>query len=119
MGGVYENLRNSDPWPFSGLDNEDKKQTLTIHTADSSNPTFALFHVHPNGGGIFPSTPGSNAEGNAYGDTGVADKYGFQIYVVSKDGLTMYDPKTKETSKEPLRKGLDWTKPCPEEKPTK
>ena len=68
------------------------------------------FHVHPNTGSWQPSTPGNNAEGNKYGDTGYADLYNYQIYVMSRAGLGMYDPATKQSSL--LRPNLDWTKPC-------
>ena len=92
--------------PFT---NERDKQKLTI----KPGTTFALFHVHPNSSDWQPSTPGNNAEGNPYGDTGVADKYNLQMYVVSSKGLGFYDPATKKPSVQ-LRPGLDWTKPCPQ-----
>jgi hypothetical protein len=81
-------------------------QTLSI----IKGRTFAVFHVHPNTGSWQPSTPGNNAEGNKYGDTGYADLYNYQIYVMSRAGLGMYDPATKQSSL--LRPNLDWTKPC-------
>lgn len=88
--------------------NERKKQQPTIH----SGITFALFHVHPNNSGPKPSTPGNNAEGNPLGDTGLADKYKFDIYVVSRSGLWMYSWEQKKEVQ--LRENLDWTKPCSE-----
>ena len=88
--------------------NEPKHQHLTI------NPgiTFAVFHVHPGGSGAKPSTPGNNAEGNPLGDTGIADKYKFDIYVVSSRGLWMYSWERKKDIQ--YRENLDWTKPCSE-----
>ena len=94
--------------------NEQNKMTIKINTAASGNPTFANFHVHPkgrDGHNGSPSTPDNNSEGNKFGDTGYADKYGYQVYVMSRFGLSMYDPKTKQTTQ--LRKGLDFLKPCP------
>ena len=91
------------PQPFT---NQSHSQTLTI----IPGTTFALFHVHPNTSGWQPSTPGNNYEGNRFGDTGYADKYNFQTYVVSRKGLGMYDPATRTSSL--LRPNLDWTKPC-------
>jgi hypothetical protein len=52
--------------------------------------TFALFHVHPNTGSWQPSTPGNNYDSNRYGDTGIADKFNLQMYVVSRAGLGFY-----------------------------
>jgi hypothetical protein len=69
-------------------------EKMSQHVIVHSN-TFALFHVHPNGGGMWPSTPKNNYMGNGLGDTGFADKVGFDIYVVSSSGLTVYSPKTK------------------------
>ena len=86
-------------------------QTMTINLPGSADPTFALFHVHPNNSGPYPSTPDNNYLGNGQGDTGVADKYGIPFYVISKSGLAMYDPTTKMSSM--LRNNLEWSKPCP------
>jgi RHS repeat-associated protein len=61
--------------------NQQKKQSVTINTS-GPNKTFAIFHVHPNGSGGNPSTPDNNSEGNKLGDTGIADKYNLQIYVM-------------------------------------
>jgi RHS repeat-associated protein len=81
-----------------------------------SGATFALFHVHPNNGGQYPSTPGNNKLGNKEGDTGVADRLHIQYYVMSKSGLAMYDPMMKNDPKTKgmtmLRQNLDWTKAC-------
>jgi hypothetical protein len=92
---------------FSSFTNQRNFQNLTI----IPGTTFALFHVHPNTSGWQPSTPENNSEGNAYGDTGMADKYNLQMYVVSRNGLGFYDPATKLPGIQ-LRPGLDWTKPC-------
>jgi len=82
-----------------GVDNLSKVPVPSVHET-----------VHPNTGSWQPSTPGNNAEGNKYGDTGYADLYNYQIYVMSRAGLGMYDPATKQSSL--LRPNLDWTKPC-------
>ena len=83
---------------------EKMSQSVIVHR----NVTFALFHVHPNGGGMWPSTPQNNYMGNGLGDTGFADKVGFDIYVVSRSGLTVYSPKTRQMMI--VRQGLDWSK---------
>jgi hypothetical protein len=70
--------------------------------------TFAVFHVHPYNGGMWPSTPQNNAAGNNLGDTGFADKVGFDIYVVSRSGLTVYSPRQKQMMI--VRTGMDWAK---------
>jgi RHS repeat-associated protein len=82
----------------------------TVAVTDSF--MFALFHVHPNTGSWQPSTPQNNYEGNGLGDTGVADKFNLQMYVVSRAGLGLYDPTTKGPSTL-VRPGMSWTKPCP------
>ncbi len=73
---------------------------------------FANFHTHDDESGPKPSTPNNNSQGNRLGDTGVANKYHFDIYVMSSRGLYRYDWKSKQTSAKPLRKGRDWLKPC-------
>jgi hypothetical protein len=83
----------------------DEKMQQTVHVYPGQ--TFALFHVHPNGGGMYPSTPTNNYAGNDLGDTGFADKYGFDIYVVSYLGLTVYRPNGQVTVK--LRDNMSWT----------
>jgi hypothetical protein len=88
--------------------NERKKQQIAIHPGI----TFALFHVHPNGSGTKPSTPGNNAEGNKYGDTGNADRFKYDVYVVSSGGLWMYSWQQKQDIQ--FRENLDWTRPCSE-----
>jgi RHS repeat-associated protein len=92
------------PSPYT---NEVNKQSLTINPGK----TFAVFHVHPNSSDWHPSTPTNNAEGNPFGDTGVADKYNLQMYVVSSKGLGFYDPATRKPAVQ-LRPGLDWARPC-------
>jgi len=86
--------------------NQQKMQSLKI----IPGLTFAIFHVHPNNSTRFPSTPKNNSQSNKDGDTGIADRFKMQIYVMHKDGMTMYDPITKEVTE--LRKNLDWLKPC-------
>ena len=89
---------------FNPFTNERSSQTFQIVTGGAS-PMFAIFHVHPNTSTWQPSTPGNNYEGNTLGDTGLADRFQLQMYVVSQQGLGFYDPKTKATTQ--LRKGLD------------
>ena len=73
-----------------------------------------LFHVHPNGGGAYPSTPRNNVLGSDFGDTLTADRYGFETYVFSSQGLTDFTGirPDRGRSGRMLRSGLDWTKPC-------
>ena len=86
-------------------------QQMSINPRGSANPTFALFHVHPDKSGPYPSTSENNALGRKdRGDTLVSDQKQIPFYVLSSRGLTMYDPKTKKSTM--LRKNLDWTKPC-------
>ncbi|MEK6278780.1 MAG: S8 family serine peptidase [Acidobacteriota bacterium] len=89
--------------------NTQGSQKITV-TTTGPNRTFAIFHVHPLRGGRNPSTPDNNYLGNAEGDTGIADRLKIDFYVMHRNGLTMYDHKTKQTT--PLRENLDWTKPC-------
>lgn len=71
--------------------------------------TVALFHVHPNSCACeWPSTPDDNYEHNGEGDTGLADKYKIDMYVVSDIALTRYRP---GVGNEKLRVGADWMKP--------
>lgn len=69
--------------------------------------TFAIFHVHPNSSGQYPSTPSNNYMDNGMGDTGMADKWKIDIYVVHRFGLSAYRWQTKETVL--LRTNMDWT----------
>ena len=70
--------------------------------------TFAVIHVHPNRSGEYPSTPTNSYVQGSGGDTGMADRLGVDVYVVSNRGLTVYYPATKTTKK--LREGFDWYK---------
>jgi hypothetical protein len=101
----------------SGLDyfGAFKHQNLTINTRGPDR-TFAIAHVHPgNGGNIWQaSTPASNSPNNGKGDTGVADAYKLQYYIVSASGLGLYDPVLGGESSL-LRPNLDWTQPCKKE----
>ena len=102
--------------------NETGKMTIKINLGGSS-ATFANFHIHTKGFDSpdgMPSTPGNNYEGNGRGDTGMADaiysgpyKQDLQIYVMSWYGLSMYDPKTKQSTQ--LVKGTGFLKgsTCP------
>lgn len=69
--------------------------------------TFAVFHVHPNKSGQYPSTPKDNFASNGEGDTGMADRRHVDIYVVHRFGLSVYRWQTKETVL--LRRNMDWT----------
>ena len=73
-------------------------------------PTFANFHIHSqgfDGNNGAPSTPKSNFEGKR-GDTGMADDVysgslnprfhqAINVYVMSRYGLSMYDPTTRQS----------------------
>ena len=60
--------------------------------------TFAVFHVHPQGGEPAPSPI----------DRQIADRYRLRIYTMHMSGLYEYDPVTRKTSR--LREKLDWLK---------
>lgn len=91
----------------NSITNQQNKQTLTI----IQGLTFAIFHVHPNKSTRFPSTPDNNADNKKDGgDTYTADKVKLQVYVMHRDGMTMYDWQTKKVTE--LRKNLEWVKPC-------
>jgi hypothetical protein len=89
----------------SSYTNELGSQTMRI----VPDRTFAIFHVHPQNSGPQPSTPSTSA--NHFGDTGIADKYAINVYVMSASGLWVYDHELHMSIK--LQNGLDWTKPCP------
>ncbi|MCL2659583.1 MAG: hypothetical protein FWD64_03575 [Acidobacteriaceae bacterium] len=91
---------------FTPFTNQRGSQTIQI----KPGTTFALFHTHPNFGSWQPSTPQNNFEGNPLGDTGVADKYNLQMYVVSQRGLGYYDPATGTSTQ--VRPGTSWANPC-------
>jgi hypothetical protein len=61
------------------------------------------------------STPSNNSENNGKGDTGAFDDIykatgqSIQVYVMSQYGLSVYDPKTGQTTQ--VRKGLDFLIP--------
>ena len=96
---------------------------MRINNLNNPMPTFANFHVHPKGrDGTTgaPSTPSSNSANNGRGDTGAMDNIykstgqAIQVYVISRYGLSMYDPVTRQTTQ--VCKGLDFLnpkKPCP------
>jgi hypothetical protein len=86
--------------------NEQRRQGLRINVS-GPNRTTAIFHVHPNRSGPQPSMP-SSAE-NGTGDTGVADKYGLDIFVMSKGGLWFYD----HTLKKSINCKTTWTGQSP------
>jgi RHS repeat-associated protein len=101
--------------------NEVGKMTIKYDNLNSSNPTFANFHVHPKGFDThngFPSTPGNNYEGNGRGDTGAFDDIynksqngqhqAIQVYMMSWQGLAMYDPATGKSTQ--LVKGTGFLK---------
>jgi len=101
--------------------NEVGKMSIKYNNLNSPNPTFANFHVHPkgfDGNNGFPSTPKSNYEGNGKGDTGAFDDIyhqtqngihqAIQVYVMSWQGLAMYDPATRNSTQ--LVKGTGFLK---------
>jgi hypothetical protein len=71
--------------------------------------TFALFHIHPNNTGQYPSTPSNHYGNKGQGDTAMADEVHVDIYVVHRLGLSVYRWQTKDTAL--LRWGMDWTSP--------
>lgn len=91
---------------FSPFTNQRNSQSLTI----IPGTTFAIFHVHPNTGSWQPSTPQNNAR-NGLGDTGIADTYNIQMYVVSRNGLGYYNPETRGPSTL-VRSGISWMTSC-------
>ncbi len=103
---------NGTPSKYSIADtksgNTQGSQRITVNPGGVR--TLALFHVHPIRGGRNPSTPENNYLGSGEGDTGIADRLKIDIYVIHRDGLSMYDHKTKQVT--PLRDNLDWAKPC-------
>jgi len=94
--------------------NTQRYEKMSINLpGNPAGATFAVFHVHPNNGGGYPSTPDNNALGNKQGDTGVADQYKIPFYVISSRGLSVYDPAKKNDPNKGmtmLRQNLDWTK---------
>jgi len=80
--------------PFT---NETGSQTLKI-IIDGPNKTYAIVHVHSNRISGEPSTPDNNSLRNGKGDTGLADQYGINVYVLHRTGLRVYDPVTKKTT---------------------
>ena len=98
----------------SAYTNETGKMSIRINVG-GSQPTFANFHIHPGQSTSgMPSTPGNAYEGKR-GDTGMADdlyngpyKQAVQIYVMSWKGLSMYDPRTKQSTQ--LVKGTGFLK---------
>jgi len=87
--------------------NQQAQQSMTIN-ARGENRTFAIFHVHPNNSGPQPSTPTTSS--NRVGDTGVADRYGIDMFVMSSRGLWYYDHTLRKSFE--IQEGLEWTKPC-------
>lgn len=98
LGGVYiEPMERDRPYA----------QTVAIF-----GNTVALFHVHPNAQnfwrGEWPSTPENNYEGNGKGDTGLADEFKIDVYVVSSLALTRYRPGYGNSLE---KVGMTWMKP--------
>jgi hypothetical protein len=109
----------------SSFTNQVGKMTIHYNNLGRSDPTFANFHIHPKGfdqPNGYPSTPENNHDNNGKGDTGAFDdiyattqqtpqgfKYqGIQVYVMSWQGLSMYDPVTKKATQ--LVKGTGFLK---------
>ena len=90
--GGYTVVRNN-------FTNQQMAQLLEV-----TNTTFAIFHVHPKGGDPKPSKPDQN----------IGNKYGIEMYTMSRQGLYLYDPNVGSSVL--LRSNLDWIKPCPESK---
>ena len=76
----------------AGFTNERMRQRVTI----VPGRTFAVFHVHPTGGGPAPSRQ----------DRNLADKYRLKILTLHIRGLFEYDPVERKTIK--VRDGLGW-----------
>lgn len=82
--------------------NEANSQSVRI-----SSLTASIWHTHPNRGTRDPSTPENNALNDPQkGDTKVAEDHRIQIFVMHKDGLTMYDPFLGKVFV--LREGRSW-----------
>jgi len=116
--------------------NERNKMTITYNPlnfrdkAGNPQPTFANFHIHPkgrDGNSGAPSTPEDNSENNGRGDTGAYDdiyndksgvnppntNQAIQVYVMSWQGLSMYDPATRTTTQLVQGIGFLTGKGCP------
>ncbi len=91
--------------PMTG---EKDEQRVTLYPGQ----TFAIFHVHPNNTGQYPSTPSNHYGNKGQGDTALADENHIDIYVVHRLGLSVYRWQTKDTAL--LRWGMTWdnTKGC-------
>lgn len=74
-----------------GATNQDKSFTFKWHPA-----IVAIVHTHPNNSNPRPSGP----------DQRVADRYGVPIFTITTNGMYVYDPATRKTSK--VMNGLDW-----------
>jgi hypothetical protein len=98
LNGTPENYRIEQ----EKMTGEHDEQAVVIYPGQ----TFALFHVHPNNSGQYPSTPSNHYGTEGHDDTYLADKYHLDIYVVHQRGLSVYRWKTKETVL--LRQGMDW-----------
>lgn len=97
LDGKSDTEFNVHPTPFT---NQVMQQSMQI-----TGLTFAIFHVHPNGSQPEPSPGDRSIGGSKNSESG-----GIMMYTMSQQGLYVYNPETKETSK--VRDGLDWTKPC-------
>ena len=89
-------------WEHQLLGNSKTESSLVIHgrdaasnvilracpdTHDYSRETFSLM---PNDKAIFHTHPNSRESKPSTADIAIADKYGVEMYVLSKDGLWMY-----------------------------
>jgi len=95
--------------------NQYKRLSITI-----SNRTSALFHSHPNSGGVYPSQQDRDvADGNSTLRRRIRQRkpeisQSFPIFTFTTRGLFVYDPleSDKKLRERKLRDGLDWQKPC-------
>ena len=85
---------------LSTFTNENKKLTLSI----IPGKTKAIVHTHPNSSSPKPSTPKTSENGK--GDTGIADAFKLDIYVVSSRGLWVYDHQSQKILQ--LHNSIDW-----------
>lgn len=76
------------------------------HTNEAYRFTFewnqaiiAIVHTHPNKSHPEPQGP----------DLLIADKFGVPMFTITRDGMYLYDPATKNIAK--VQDGLDWLKP--------
>ncbi|HXG64513.1 MAG TPA: hypothetical protein VNO70_05360 [Blastocatellia bacterium] len=92
---LFRKLDGSYVAESQGSTNERKKFTFRW-VANA----IAIVHTHPNSDSPKPSDQ----------DKRIADKYGVPMFTITVDGMYMYDPQTKQTTK--VKDGLDWRDPA-------